>query len=143
MAVTFEKCTFSFLPLESRLRNDSCLCVYSFTFTHSAHERTIRIQCSNTLIVPLWNITAGKRTFQYRAATLWNRLPFDVRSKLINMSLNEFTNEVLYKCFSFYLLAGVLFLVYHLITVNILYNLLHTIHVHLKIWTPWETSTMN
>ena len=51
-----------------------------FTFTHSAHERTTRSQCSNTLIVPLWNITAGKRTFQYRAATLWNRLPVDVRS---------------------------------------------------------------
>ena len=48
-----------------------------FTFTHSSHERTTRSQSSNTLIVPLWNITAGKRTFQYRATTLWNWLPDD------------------------------------------------------------------
>ena len=65
-----------------------------FTFTHSAHERTTRSQCSNTLIVPLWNITAGKRTFQYRAATLWNRLPVDVRSKFTDMSLNEFKSVI-------------------------------------------------
>ena len=65
-----------------------------FTFTHSAHERTTRSQCSNTLIVPLWNITAGKRTFQYRATTLWNRLPVDVRSKFTDMSLNEFKSVI-------------------------------------------------
>ena len=66
-----------------------------FSFTQSAHEKTTRSQCSNTLIAPLWNINAGgKRTFQYRAATLWNRLPVDVRSKFTDMSLNEFESVV-------------------------------------------------
>ena len=65
-----------------------------FTFTHSAHERTTRSRCSNTLIVPLWIINAGKRTFQYRAATLWNRLPVAVRSKFTDMSLNEFKSVI-------------------------------------------------
>ena len=65
----------------------------NFTFTHSANERTTS-QCSNTLIVPLRNINAGKCTFQYRAATLWNRLPVDVRSKFTDMSLNEFKSVI-------------------------------------------------
>ena len=65
-----------------------------FTFTHSAHGRTTRSQCSNTLVVPPWNITAGKRTFHYRAASLWNRLPVDVRSKFTDMSLNEFKSVI-------------------------------------------------
>ena len=61
-----------------------------FTFTHSSHERVTRSQSSNTLTVPSWNITAGKRTFQYRAACLWNQLPSDIRCQFSNMSLNEF-----------------------------------------------------
>ena len=36
-------------------------CIIGQTYHYSAHERTTRSQCSNTLIVPLWNITAGKR----------------------------------------------------------------------------------
>ena len=67
---------------------------YCFTFTHSAHGRTTRSQCSNSLVVPPWNIAAGKRTFHYRAASLWNRLPVDVRSKFTDMSLNEFKSFI-------------------------------------------------
>ena len=80
---------------------DYCSPVWSnFTANHHNHLQILkkktcsRSQCSNTLIVPLWNISAGKRTFQYRAATLWNRLPVDVRSKFTDMSLNEFKSVI-------------------------------------------------
>ena len=39
-------------------------------------------------------ITAGKRTFQYRAATNWNKLPVSVRSNFSDMSLNEFKGVI-------------------------------------------------
>ena len=65
-----------------------------FIFTHSTHIKSTRSQSSNTLIVPPWNITAGKQTFQYRAATIWNRLPVDVLCNFFNMSLNEFKSAM-------------------------------------------------
>ena len=34
------------------------------TFTHSTHNRFSRNQSSNTLFIPLWNITAGKHTIE-------------------------------------------------------------------------------
>ena len=55
----------------------------SFTFIHSTHDISTR---SNTLVIPPWNTTAGKRTFEYRAATLWNRLPVNICSNLMNIS---------------------------------------------------------
>ena len=64
------------------------------TFTHSTHNRFTRNQSSNTLFIPSWNITAGKRTFQYRAATNWNKLPVSVRSNFSDMSLNEFKGVI-------------------------------------------------
>jgi hypothetical protein len=39
-----------------------------FTFTHSTHAQNTRSQTNNNLVVPMWSITAGKRTFHYRAA---------------------------------------------------------------------------
>ena len=53
-----------------------------------------RNHSSNTLSIPSWNITAGKRTFQYRAATNWNKLPVSVRSNVSDMSLNEFKGVI-------------------------------------------------
>ena len=49
---------------------------------------------SNTLVVPPWNITASKRTFHYRATSLWNRLPVDVPSKYTEISLPKFRFSV-------------------------------------------------
>ena len=64
------------------------------TFTHSTHNRFTRNHSSNTFFIPSWNITAGKRTFQYRAATNWNKLPVSVRSNFSDMSLNEFKGVI-------------------------------------------------
>ena len=70
-------------------------CISSlFTFTHSTHNKNTRSQSTNILIVPPWNITAGKRTFQFRAATICNRLPVHIRCNFINMSLNEFKSTM-------------------------------------------------
>ena len=65
-----------------------------FTFTHSAHNISTRSQSSNILMVPPRNIAAAKRTFQYRAATIWNMLPVHIRCNFFNMSLNEFKNAM-------------------------------------------------
>ena len=64
------------------------------TFTYSTHNRFTRNQSSNTLFIPSWNITAGKRTFQYKAATNWNKLPVSVRSNFSDMSLNAFKGVI-------------------------------------------------
>ena len=45
-------------------------------------------------VVPPWNIIAGKHTFHYRSASLWNRLPVEVQSKFTDMSLNEFKSFI-------------------------------------------------
>ena len=66
----------------------------SFTFIHSTHDMSTRSHSSNTLVIPPWNITAGKRTFEYRAATLGNRLSVNIRSNFMNMSLNEFKSVI-------------------------------------------------
>ena len=39
----------------------------NFTFNHTAHTKGTRSQTQNALVIPSWNITAGKRTFLYRA----------------------------------------------------------------------------
>ena len=61
-----------------------------FIFTSSIHSKCTRSQSCNTLVLPFWNNNQGKRTFYNRGASLWNRLPPDVRSKLTSMSLNMF-----------------------------------------------------
>ena len=63
-----------------------------FEFTHSAHSHGTRSQTFNTLIVPPWNTTYGKKTFHYRAAKSWNGLPTDVRENFNSMSLASFKN---------------------------------------------------
>ena len=65
------------------------------TFTHSTHKRFTRNQSSNTLFIPSWNITAGKRNFQYRAVTSWKKLPDNVRSNFSDMSLKVLFNTIL------------------------------------------------
>ena len=65
-----------------------------FTFTRSTHNKNTRSQIGNILIVPPWYITAGKRTFQYRAASLWNSLPSHIRTNVFEMSLNEFISII-------------------------------------------------
>ena len=65
-----------------------------FTFTRSTHNKNTRSRLNNILIVPSWNIVAGRRTFHYRAATLWNKLPANIRSNYFHMSLNEFKNFI-------------------------------------------------
>ena len=58
-----------------------------FTFTHSAHERTARSQCSNTLIVPLWNITAGPGCWLTYDAVHNNQLLASTPSENCNSAL--------------------------------------------------------
>ena len=65
------------------------------TFTHSTHNRFTRNHSSNTLFIPSWNITADKCTFQYRAATNWNKVPVSVRSNFSDMSLKVLFNTIL------------------------------------------------
>ena len=65
-----------------------------FTFMHSTHTKGTRSQTYNNLVVPPWKNSAGKRTFHYRAAELWNKLPLKIRSDLISMSLLEFKNII-------------------------------------------------
>jgi len=66
----------------------------SFTFTHATHAQSTRSQSNNNLCVPMWRITTGKRTFNRRAAVLWNKLPITIRSKFLDMSLPEFKSVV-------------------------------------------------
>ena len=61
-----------------------------FIFTSSIQSKCTRSQSCNTLVLPFWNNNQGKQTFYNRGASLWNRLPPDVRSKLTSMSLNMF-----------------------------------------------------
>ena len=65
-----------------------------FTFTRSAHDKNTRSQLGNILIVPPWYNSAGKRAFKYRAASLWNGLPVDIRTNFLNMSLNDFKSAL-------------------------------------------------
>ena len=65
-----------------------------FTLIHSTHDISTRSHSSNAMVIPPWNITAGKRTFEFRAATHWNRLPVNIRSNFMNMSLNEFKSVI-------------------------------------------------
>ena len=68
----------------------------NLTFTHATHTKSIctRSQSSNTLDVPSWNISAGKRTFQYRAAAVWNRLPVITRLNFLSMRLHKFKSAI-------------------------------------------------
>lgn len=60
-----------------------------FAFTRSSHSKCTRSQTQNALIIPSWNIIAGKRTFQYRGAKLWNNIPSHIRCNFDLMSLKE------------------------------------------------------
>ena len=61
-----------------------------FKFTNTMHSKNTRNQSSNTLIVPIWNNTQGKRTYHYRACKLWNELPLDIRCKFDTITFNVF-----------------------------------------------------
>ena len=63
-------------------------------FNDSVHPKCTRSQSSNTLIVPNWNNTHGKRTFQYRAAKQWNTLPNEIRKNATDMTLNVLKNAI-------------------------------------------------
>ena len=65
-----------------------------FTFTRSTHNKNTRSQVTNILITPPWNIIAGKQSFHYRAASLWNRLPVSICSNALDMSLNKFKSVI-------------------------------------------------
>jgi len=64
-----------------------------FNFMHNMHSKGTRSQTNFALYEPSWNINAGKRTFQSRAAKTWNSLPADIRCNYESMSLTQFKNS--------------------------------------------------
>ena len=86
LLVAFLKCLRKMVPVY----------MPSFTFIHSTHDIHTRSHTSNsTVVIPPWNIMAGfKRTFEYRAVTLWKRLLVNICSNFMNMSLNEFKHVI-------------------------------------------------
>lgn len=66
----------------------------NFTFTHTTHSKGTRSQTQNALAIPSWNITAGKRTFLYRATVLWNKLSPQIRLNFNSMSVQKFKNSI-------------------------------------------------
>ena len=65
-----------------------------FTFMHATHEKGTRSQTHNALVVPSWNIIAGKRTFLYRASAIWNELASHIRLNFNTMSVQQFKNNI-------------------------------------------------
>jgi hypothetical protein len=66
----------------------------NFTFVHSIHSKCTRSQSQNSLFVPMWKTSSGKRTFLYRGSVAWNRLPSDTRINLDSMTLNQLKNLI-------------------------------------------------
>ena len=66
-----------------------------FTYTSSVHSHKTRNQASNGLVIPSFNVNAGKRTFLYRASKNWNSLPCHIRSQAMSMSSNTFKTFVM------------------------------------------------
>jgi len=64
-----------------------------FNFMHNMHSKGTRSQTNFALYEPSWNINAGKRTFQSRAAKTWNSLHADIRCNYESMSLTQFKNS--------------------------------------------------
>ena len=50
-----------------------------FTYVQSVHSHSTRSKTCKCLLIPPWNTVCGKRTFHYRAYSIWNNLPFNVR----------------------------------------------------------------
>ena len=65
-----------------------------FTFTSSVHSHNTRNQSSNSLVIPSFNVNAGKRTFLYRAGKTWNSLPCQFRSRAMSMTSNSFKTNI-------------------------------------------------
>ena len=98
--------TLNWVKLDKRWQNQLLLIVFKclrqdapnylsskFIYTSSMHSQNTRSQSSNALVIPLFNINPGKRTFLYRGSSMWNNLPFDIRSKLFIMSLLTFKSN--------------------------------------------------
>ena len=66
-----------------------------FTYTSSIHSHNTRTQSSHSLVIPSFNVNAGKRTFLYRAGSSWNNLPCHIRKKAMSMSSKSFKTNVL------------------------------------------------
>lgn len=65
-----------------------------FVFTSSLHSKCTRSQTQNTLVVPAWNTISGKRTFHYRAAVAWNKLPPTIRTNFDQLSIDQFKSAI-------------------------------------------------
>ena len=66
----------------------------NFVFTHTIHSQCTRSQSHNSLVVPYWKNSSGKKTFQYRASVLWNKLPPHIRINYKTMSLYTFKHLI-------------------------------------------------
>ena len=65
-----------------------------FTFTYTTHSKNTRSQSHNQLVTPMWKTSSGQRTFHYRGAISWNKLPSNICISFDSMSLNEFKNAI-------------------------------------------------
>jgi len=61
-----------------------------FHFVHDVHNYSTRNHSSNALALPKSNSNSGMRTFQVRAAHIWNSLPQSVRKDSATTSLSQF-----------------------------------------------------
>ena len=70
--------------------------VVNLNFTHSVHGYQTRGNSSNSLVIPRSKSNSGLRTFQVRAAHLWNdTVGVDIRSCFDTLSLYQFKDNVL------------------------------------------------
>ena len=78
-AVMTYKCVYDLAPLYLSVK---------LTKRSNIHSRNTRKR--DSLNIPLFRTTAGQRTFQYRAASIWNNLD----SQMKNYSLKKFKVEM-------------------------------------------------
>ena len=78
-AVMTYKCVYGLAPLYLSVK---------LTKRSNIHSRNTRKR--DSLNIPLFRTTAGQRTFQYRAASIWNNLD----SQMKNYSLKKFKVEM-------------------------------------------------
>ena len=68
----------------------------NFNFTNSIHYHNTRGQSSNSLVVPHHKSNSGMRSFQVRAANLWNNaVDSNIRSNFMSYSIGQFKSNAL------------------------------------------------
>ena len=80
----------------SNVSNKLCLLIFHLDLLLLVQliQNVLGSQSHNNLVIPPWRTISGKRTFHYRAAVLWNKLPPILCVSLESLSVNELKNAI-------------------------------------------------